>query len=83
MRTKETAAQAYQRNQEDIGALLSMIGEEAKRHAAFAKAEGEHWGMVGDVFHARTCMVEVLAFLAQQDEAFIEKRLSDARQGRK
>ena len=80
---KQTANEAYQRNQNDIGALLDLIGQEAKRHGEYAKTEGIHWGHVGDVAHTRKCLLEVLAQLAQQDEAFIEKHLAEMREGRK
>ena len=76
---KQTAAQAYQRHQNDIGALLDLVGQEMARHAEHAKADGLHWGHVGDVAHVRKCLVEVLAQLAQQDEAFIEQHLNDMR----
>ena len=81
--TKETAAQAYQIHQNDIGALLDLIGQEAKHHAEYAKTDGLHWGHVGDLLHTRKCLVEALAQLAQQDEAFIEKHLAEMREGRK
>jgi len=83
MKTKQTAAQAYQIPQNDIGALLDLIGQEAKQHAEYAKTEGLHWGHVGDILHIRKCLVEVLAQLAQQDEAFIEKHLAEMREGKK
>ena len=83
MKTKQTAAQAYQMHENDIGALLDLIGQEAKHHAEYAKKEGLHWGHVGDVAHTRKCLVEVLAQLAQQDEAFIEKHLAEMREARK
>ena len=83
MKTKQTAAQAYQMHQNDIGALLDLIGQEAKHHAEYAKTDGLHWGHVGDVMHTRKCLVEVLAQLAQQDEAFIEKHLAEMREARK
>ena len=76
---KETVAQAYQRHQNDIGALLDLVGQEVARHAEYARAEGLNWGHAGDVAHVRKCLVEVLAQLAQQDEAFIEQHLKDMR----
>ena len=83
MKTKQTAAQAYQIHQNDIGALLDLIAQEVKHHAEYAKTESLHWGHVGDLLHTRKCLVEVLAQLAQQDEAFIEKHLTEMREGRK
>jgi hypothetical protein len=83
MKTKQTAAQAYQIHENDIGALLDLIGQEVKHHAEYAKTDGLNWGHVGDVLHVRKCLVEVLAQLAQQDEAFIEKHLNEMREGRK
>jgi hypothetical protein len=80
---KQTANEAYQMHQNDIGALLDLIGQEAKHHAEYAKADGLHWGHVGDVMHTRKCLVEVLAQIAQQDEAFIEKHLAEMREGKK
>ncbi|MGO8703769.1 MAG: hypothetical protein ACLQVA_08110 [Candidatus Brocadiia bacterium] len=81
--TKPTAAQAYQGCQNDVGALLDLIGQEMKRHAEYAKTDGLHWGHVGDVLQVRKCLVEVLAQLAQQDEAFIENHLAEMRESRK
>lgn len=83
MKTKQTAAQAYQIHQDDTGSLLDLIGQELKHHAEHAKTEGLHWGHVGDILHTRKCLVEVLAQLAQQDEAFIEKHLAEMREERK
>lgn len=82
MKTRQTAAQAYQMHQNDVGALLDLIGQEMKHHAEYAKTDGLHWGHVGDVMHTRKCLIEVLAQLAQQDEAFIEKHLAEMREGR-
>jgi hypothetical protein len=83
MKTKETAAQAYQRNQEDLGALLDALAQEVRMAADYAAKDGMDWSKVGSLAEIRSKLVETLAFLAQQDEAFIEKRLADARQGRK
>jgi hypothetical protein len=80
---EQTANEAYQRHQDDIGALLDLIGQEARHHAEYARKDGLHWGHVGDVAHTRKCLVEVLAQLAQQDEAFIEKHLAELRAARK
>ena len=65
-----------------MGALLDLIGQEMKRHAEYAKTDGLHWGHVG-VLQVRNCLVEVLAQLAQQDEAFVENRLAEMRESRK
>ena len=83
MKTKETAAQAYQRNHDDIGALLDLISQEVKHHAEHARGEGLHWGHTGDLGAVRKGLMEVLAQLAQQDEAFIENHLAEMREGRK
>ena len=80
-KAKQTANEAYRMNENDIGALLDLIGQEVKHHAEHAKTEGLHWGHVGDLGHVRKCLVEVLAQLAQHDEAFIEKHLEEMREG--
>ena len=83
MKTKETAVQAYQRNRKDIGALVGLITQETRRHADFARKDGMNWARVGDLAEVRRKLLETLAFLAQQDETFIEKRLATMRQGRR
>ena len=83
MKTKQTAAQAYEERQNDIGALLDLISQELRHHAEFAKTEGLHWGHTGDLGAVRKGLLEVLAQLAQQDEAFIEKHLAEMREERK
>ena len=80
---KRTAAEAYQTNQDDIGALLDLISQEVKHHAEHAKVDGLHWGHTGDLGAVRKGLMEVLAQLAQQDEAFIENHLAELREGRK
>ena len=79
MKTKETAAQAYQRNQDDIGSLLDALAQEVRMAADYAAKDGVDWAKVGSLAEVRRQMVQTLAFLAQQDEAFIEKLLADGR----
>ena len=79
MKTKETAAQAYQRNQDDIGALLDALAQEVRMAADYARKDGMDWAKVGTLAEVRRQLVETLAFVSQQDEAFIEKRLTSAR----
>jgi len=83
MKTKETAAQAYQRNQDDVGALLDLISQEAAHHHDYAKTEGIHFGHAGDLAALRKTLIEALAQLAQQDETFIIQHLDEMRQERK
>ena len=78
---KQTATEAYQRNRNDIGALLDLLSQEAKHHAEYAKKDGLHFGHVGDLAETRRKLIETLAFLAQQDEAFIEQHLAELREG--
>jgi hypothetical protein len=79
MKTKETAAQAYQRNQDDIGSLLDALAQEVRMAADYVAKDGMDWAKVGTLAEVRRQMVQTLAFLAQQDEAFIEKLLADGR----
>lgn len=76
---KPSAQQAYQAHQNDIGALLDLIGQEVGHHGEYAKAEGVHWGHCGDLSHVRKCLIEVLSQLAQHDEALIEQHLEEMR----
>ena len=79
----QTANEAYQRNQDDIGALLDLVAQETKRHEEYARKDGLHFGHVGDLAETRRKLIEALAFIAQQDEAFIEQHLAEMREGRK
>jgi hypothetical protein len=83
MKTKETAAQAYQRNQDDVGALLDLVGQEMAHHHEYAKTEGIHFGHAGDLAALRKTLIEALAQLAQQDEAFITRHLDEMREERR
>lgn len=83
MKTKETAAQAYQRNMDDIGALLDLFGQQCRMHEDYVKKEGIHFGHVGDASHLRKGLLIALAQFAQQDEAFIVKHLDEMREGGK
>jgi len=77
---KQDVNAAYRERQNDIGALLDLVGQEVKQHARFAQESGLTWGHVGDLGHVRKCLIETLAQLAQQDEAFIEKHLAELRE---
>ncbi len=80
---KRTANEAYQRNRGDIEGLLDLLREEVTHAAEHARNDGVNWAHVGSMAHVREGLVETLAFLARQDEAFIEKRLAAVRRGRK
>ena len=79
---KQTANEAYQRHQDDVGALLDLLGEEVGRAAECAKQDGIDWAKVGDLAHLRKGLLIALAQFAQQDEAFIVKHLDEMREGR-
>lgn len=83
MTTKQTAAQAYEERQNDIGALLDTLAQQMRMHADSAKADGMDWAKTGDLTEVRRQLIQTLAFLAQQDEAFIEQHLRDMREDRK
>ncbi len=80
MKTKETAAQAYQRNQEDVGSVIDLLEQELKMAAEYAKKDGVDWSKVGSLAEVRSKLIETLAFLAQQDTAFIEGHLQEMRE---
>jgi len=77
---KRTAAQAYEGNENDIGALLDLLSQEMTMAGEYAKKEGLHWAHVGTLTEVRRKLIETLAFLAQHDEAFIEKHLDEMRE---
>jgi len=83
MTTKQTAAQAYEERQNDVGALLDTLAQQMRMHADYAKADGMDWAKVGDLTEVRRQLIQTLAFLAQQDETFIENHLQEMREGRK
>ena len=83
MKTNETAAQAYQRNQDDIGALLNLLTQEIEMADAYAKKDGIDWSKVGSLAEVRSKLIETLAFLAQHDASFIEKHLAELKASRK
>ena len=83
MTTKQTAVQAYEERQNDVGALLDALGQQVRMHADYARRDGMDWAKVGDLTEVRRQLIQTLAFLAQQDETFIENHLQEMREGRK
>jgi hypothetical protein len=80
---KQTANEAYGMRRREVEVLLQFFAIELDHHAEYAKVNGPRWTHVGDVLTARKSIIEALAQLAQQDEAFIEKRLIEALKRRK
>jgi len=78
---KQTPGQAHAQHCTDIGALLDLIGQEVNHHAEYARDEGLNWGHVGDVAALRRALIEALAQLSQQGEAFIEQHLAELSEG--
>ncbi len=85
---KQSASQRYADQQSDIGALLDLIGQEARVHAERAAKAPGNWGFVGDAGHIRESLKSVLASLLigryewSETEAarFIEDHLEDVRE---
>ena len=67
----------YRQHGSAIERLLGILGEEVRRHAEFAEAEGVDWGHVGDLSHVRQGLVGLLVQLAQRDRAAIERQLAE------
>jgi hypothetical protein len=84
---KQSAADRYADQQTDIGALLDLIGQEARVHAERAAKEPGNWGYVGDAGHIRDGLKTILASLMigryewSEAEAsrFIEDHLEEMR----
>lgn len=85
---KQTATERYSDHQNDIGALLDLIGEELRVHAEAAAKQPKNWGFAGDLANTRGTLKQILAgFLIgrydwTETEAarFIEDHLEDMRQ---
>ena len=56
---KQTAAERYADHQNDIGAMIDLIGEELRVHAENAAKEPRNWCMVGDLDHVRESLKDV------------------------
>ena len=79
---KQTAAECYAQRQDEVGALLDLIGQEAKAHAERAAAEPRHWGYPGSLGHLRDLLVEALAFISGMPEQAVRETLDDLQAGR-
>lgn len=79
---RRTPEQAYREHHDDIGVLLDLLALEAQVHAAYAEVDGIDWAKAGDLACVRRGLIEALADLAQQDNAFIEGHLHEMRQER-
>jgi len=86
-RMRETAAQRYAEAQDDVGALLDLVGEEVRVHAQRAAERPADWGYAGDLGRVRQGLKDLLAGLLlgrydwSETEAarFIDDHLADLR----
>jgi len=62
-RVRENAAQHYARAQQDVGALLDLVGEEVRVHAQRAAELPKDWGFAGDLGRVRQGLKDLLAGL--------------------
>lgn len=60
---KQTAAERYADHQDDIGALLDLIGEELRVHAETAGKKPKDWGYAGDLGRVRETLKSLLESL--------------------
>lgn len=69
-RNTETAAQAYDRTQREVAAMIAMLQAEMKNHAKRQAADPRNWEMVGDLEHVRGNLRNLLTFArnAQNEE---------------
>jgi hypothetical protein len=73
-----TAAETYAARRNDIARLLDVLDMELDKHAARAKADPAHWGLVGDLAKVRDDLVEAVRYLSGMESADIHRFLSDA-----
>lgn len=80
---RQTAAQTYATRRQEIAAMLDFLKCELEAHAEKAKADGLHWGHVGDLEQIRSNLKETLVFVmgGRDEEAtgrMIESAIADA-----
>jgi hypothetical protein len=74
---------AYETAHNHVFLLCGLIAQETMMHGRRAKKSGLTFAHVGDLAALRRSLVEVLAQFAQQDQAFVWKRMAHARRVRK
>ena len=76
---KQTARETYETRQREIAAMLDFLKCELEANAEKAKADGLHWGHVGDLAHIRENLKETLVFvMGGPDEEATGKMIEDA-----
>ena len=75
----QAAARAYAESRRDIDWLLDTLRAEFEEHAAEAAGDPANWTLVGDLDHARNQLVEILAFLTEQEPGQVVRRLDETR----
>jgi hypothetical protein len=76
---KQTARETYETRQREIAAMLEFLKCELEGHADKARADGLHWGHVGDLGHIRENLKETLVFvMGGRDEEATGKMIEDA-----
>ena len=73
-----TAAATYAARRNDIARLLDVLQMELDRHATDAQAKPGDWGFAGSLGHVRTGLIDLVAFMSNQDPEGVETFLNDA-----
>ena len=77
--TKETAADTYAERRRDIDWLLETLRAELVEHAGLATDRPADWSLAGDIGHVRNELIELVAFLTEQEPAEVARRLDEVR----
>ena len=78
MAKRQTAAEAYQANRQDIAAMIGWLQDELDHHAERAAAEPRNYSFPGDLGEVRKRIIETLAFLSGHTVVNIEVTLAEA-----
>ena len=74
---KQTVAQAYEKHQKALAALLDMLKTEFEAHRERRTNDELNWGYVGDLGHARSCLKELMMTMSGWSDAEVEEVITN------
>ena len=73
---KTTARELYHQRRREIAGLLKWLNAELDKHDQAAANEPQDYGYAGNLGHVQEKLVEIVAFLSNQESTEIEARLT-------
>lgn len=78
-RNSKTARECYKQQSQDVGRLMKWLESELTTHNDQSAAEPTSYAFVGDLCHVSARLIELVAFITNNEPEEIERQLSNRR----